>query len=177
MKANKLTKETISGLGVEPRAFPDFAIGDTIAVSQWITEGTKKRIQIFEGDVIANHKKGASSTFMVRKIGANSVAVERIYPYYAPLIESIAIVKRGKVRRAKLYYLRDRVGKKARIKERVLTKEERAAEEVKQAARIKRMQDAQEALKKAAEAPHVKEVVPQEESVIETTEKTEKKDS
>lgn len=169
MKANKLTKETICGLGVEPRAFPDFSIGDTIAVSQWITEGTKKRIQVFQGDVIASHQKGASSTFMVRKIGANSVAVERIYPYYAPFIESISIVKRGKVRRAKLYYVRDRVGKKARIKERVMTKEERAKEEAKHVARMKHVEEQKAVLKKAAEAP--KEVQSQKESVSEAPKK------
>jgi len=162
MKASKLTKETICGLGVEPRAFPEFEIGDTIAVSQWIKEGNKKRIQVFEGDVIASHQKGASSTFMVRKIGANGVAVERIYPYFAPLIDSIKIVKRGKVRRAKLYYLRDRVGKKARIKERVMTKEERAAEAAKQKTRIDKAHKEQEALKKAA-APQ-EEVTPHKEA-------------
>ncbi len=131
MKAEKLTKETISHLGVTPRNFPDFAVGDAIAVSQWITEGDKKRIQIFEGDVIAYHKNGASTTFMVRKIGSHNVAIERIYPYYSPLIDSIKVVRRGDVRRAKLYYVRDRVGKKARIKERIMTREERVAEAAK----------------------------------------------
>ncbi|MCF7900341.1 50S ribosomal protein L19 [Candidatus Babeliales bacterium] len=142
MKANKLTKETINTLGVESRNFPDFSIGDSIAVSQWITEGSKKRIQIFEGDVIAKHQNGASSTFTVRKIGANSVAVERIYPYYTPVIDSIAIVKRGKVRRAKLYYLRNRVGKKARIKELVLTKEQKSVLKEKEVARVTKVAEA-----------------------------------
>jgi large subunit ribosomal protein L19 len=126
MKAQKLTKETISALGVTPRAFPEFAVGDSIALSQWITEGDKKRLQVFEGDVIAFSNNGASTTFILRKIGANSVAVERIFPYYSPVIDSIKVLKRGDVRRAKLFYVRDRVGKKARIKELVLTKEERA---------------------------------------------------
>ena len=126
MKAIKLTKETICGLGVEPRKFPEFAVGDAIAISQWVTEGNKKRIQIFQGDVIGMHKNGASSTFTVRKIGANNIAVERIYPFYSPSIEAIEIVKQGDVRRAKLYYVRNRVGKAARIKERVMTKEARA---------------------------------------------------
>lgn len=79
MKAQKLTKETISALGVTPRAFPEFAVGDSIALSQWITEGDKKRLQVFEGDVIAFSNNGASTTFILRKIGANSVAVERIF--------------------------------------------------------------------------------------------------
>ena len=156
MKADKLTRETIRTLGVETRSFPDFSIGDTVAVSQWITEGNKKRIQIFEGDVIAKHNNGSSSTFTVRKIGANSIAVERIYPYYTPIIESIKIVKRGKVRRAKLYYLRDRVGKKARVKELVLTKEQREALKQKEADRLKAIEKAAEekaAAKAKAEAP------------------------
>ena len=126
MKAQQLTRETIRGLGAEKRDFPQFEIGDHIAVSQWITEGNKKRIQMFEGDVIAMHHKGASSTFTVRKISANSVYVERIYPFYTPIIDSIKIVRKGDVRRAKLYYLRDRVGKKAQVKEKILTKEARA---------------------------------------------------
>jgi large subunit ribosomal protein L19 len=68
---------------------------------------------------------GPSSTFTVRKIGANSVAVERIFPFYSPLIETVRFVKKGKVRRAKLYYMRDRIGKAARVAEKVLTKEQK----------------------------------------------------
>ena len=126
MKAQGLTRETIRDLGVVERDFPRIEIGDHIAVSQWVTEGKKKRIQIFEGDVIAMHKKGASSTFTVRKIGANSIPVERIYPFYTPMIDNIKVMRKGDVRRAKLYYLRDRVGKKAQVKEKVLSKEARA---------------------------------------------------
>ena len=127
MKATQLTRETVNGLGMEARQFPEFSFGDTIAVSQWILEGDKKRLQLFEGDVIALHHNGMSSTFTVRKIGANNVAVERIYLYHSPIIDSIKVVRRGDVRRAKLYYLRDRVGKKARVKELVLTKEQKEA--------------------------------------------------
>ncbi len=119
MKAKKLTKETIANLGVVDRGFPDFAIGDTIAVSQKIKEGDKERIQIFEGDVIARSNNGISSTFTVRKIAANAVPVERIFPDHSPLVESIEIVRRGDVCRAKLYYLRDRVGKAGRVKEKI----------------------------------------------------------
>lgn len=136
MKAIKLTKETICGFGLEPRKFPEFAVGDAIAISQWVTEGAKKRVQIFQGDVIAFHKNGISTTFTVRRIGANNVPVERIYPFYSPIIDSIEVVKRGSVRRAKLYYIRGRVGKSARIKERIMTKEQRAIEEHKRAARV-----------------------------------------
>jgi len=125
MKAKGLTRETILDLATADRNFPEFEVGDAIAVSQWIKEGAKSRIQVFEGDVIAVHKKGISTTFTVRKIGADSVAVERIYPMYSPLIDSIKLVHKGDVRRAKLYYMRDRVGKKARVKERILTKQEK----------------------------------------------------
>jgi len=119
MKAKKVTKETVRELGVADRGFPKFNIGDMIAVSQWVTEGKNKRIQVFEGNVIAMHNNGASSTFIVRKQSANDVYVERIYPYYSPIIDSIKHVSKAKVRRAKLYYLRDRIGKAAQVKEKV----------------------------------------------------------
>ena len=126
MKATNLTRETIAGLGVSERAFPTFRAGDTIAVSQIVKEGNKERIQVFEGDVIAMRGTGASKTFTVRRLSANNIHVERIYPYYSPIIDSIKVVRRGDVRRAKLYYVRDRIGKHARIKELVLTKEQKA---------------------------------------------------
>ena len=119
MKAQGFTKETITSLGMYDRNFPQLCIGDIIAVSQWVEEGNKKRIQIFEGNLIAQHKKGASTTFTVRKISANGVSVEKIFPLYSPMIDSIKIVMKAIVRRAKLYYLRDRVGKSARIKEKI----------------------------------------------------------
>jgi len=122
MKAKQYTKETISNIGIQDRNFPLFRVGDTIAVSQRIKEGNKERLQVFQGDVIAMHKKGASTTFMVRKIGAHGISVERIFPYYSPLVDSIKVISRGAVRRAKLYYIRDRVGKAARIKEKVVTR-------------------------------------------------------
>ena len=125
MKAQKLTSETILNLGVEKRSFPDFGIGDTIAVHQFVTEGDKERVQIFEGDVIAIRNKGASGTFTVRKIAAHNIAVERIFPYYSPIIKSIAISRVGKTRRAKAYYVRDRLGKSARFAENVLTKKQK----------------------------------------------------
>jgi large subunit ribosomal protein L19 len=127
MKAQKLTKETINQLGVYDRSFPQFQIGDAICVSQKIQEGDKERIQEFEGDVIAMHNNGVSTTFTVRRIGAHGVAVERIFPYYSPLIESIKVLRSGDVRRAKLFYMRNRVGKSARVREKVLTKEQKAA--------------------------------------------------
>ena len=122
MIAKGFTKETINSLGMYERNFPQLCIGDTLAVSQWVEEGNKKRIQIFEGSLIGVHNKGASSTFTVRKIGANGISVERIFPYYAPIIESIKVVTKAQVRRAKLYYLRDRVGRAARVKEKIQRK-------------------------------------------------------
>lgn len=125
MKANKLTKETIDKLGTYSRNFPNFEVGDTIAVSRRIKEGNKERLQVFEGDVIAMKKNGAASTFTIRKIGANAVAVELILPYYSPSIDSISFIRSGKKRRAKLYYMRDRIGKAAHVEEKVITREQR----------------------------------------------------
>jgi large subunit ribosomal protein L19 len=96
--------------------FPDFRAGDSIAVSYKIIEGNKERIQIFKGDVISISGEGATKTFIVRKM-SNGVGVERILPFSSPAISEIEVIKRGKVRRAKLYYLRDLVGKKSKIKE------------------------------------------------------------
>ena len=96
---------------------PDFRAGDTIIVDYRISEGDKSRIQQFRGDVIQIKGEGPTKTFTVRKI-SNGVGVERIFPFSSPAIDGISIVKRGKVRRSRLFYLRDRVGKKARIKER-----------------------------------------------------------
>ena len=122
MKAKKLTKETLATLGVVDRGFPAFNVGDTIEVAQRIKEGDKERIQMFEGDVIARNTHGISSTFTVRKIGANAVAVERIFPDHSPLVDAVKVVRRGDVRRAKLYYLRSRVGKAGRVKEKIVSK-------------------------------------------------------
>ena len=128
MKAKQFTKETILSMGMADRKFDKFGVGDMVKVSQKIKEGDKERIQVFEGDVIAMSRNGISSTFTVRKIGANSVAVERIFPYYSPLIEHVTFVRKGKVRRAKLYYMRERIGKAARVAEKVLTKEQKEQE-------------------------------------------------
>jgi large subunit ribosomal protein L19 len=122
MKATKYTRETIRDLGVTDRKFPKFDVGDTIAISQRIKEGDKERLQSFEGDVIAMHENGAATTFTIRKISANSVPVEKIIPYYSPLLESIKFVRKGKARRAKLYYMRKRVGKAARVEEEIISK-------------------------------------------------------
>ncbi len=95
---------------------PDFRPGDTVKVNVRVVEGTRSRIQVFEGVVIARKGGGLRETLTVRKVSFG-VGVERTFPVHSPVIESIEVVRRGKVRRAKLYYLRDRVGKSARIKE------------------------------------------------------------
>ncbi|MFP4149730.1 MAG: 50S ribosomal protein L19 [Nitriliruptoraceae bacterium] len=95
---------------------PDFRPGDTVKVNVRVVEGTRSRIQVFEGVVIARRGGGLRESFTVRKVSFG-VGVERTFPVHSPVIESIDVVRRGKVRRAKLYYLRDRVGKSARIKE------------------------------------------------------------
>ena len=133
MKAKKYTKETIRDLGVSDRGFPAFNVGDAIVVSQKIKEGDKERIQEFEGDVISMKNNGASSTFTIRRIAANGVAVERVFPFQSPLIESIKFLRKGKVRKAKLYYMRDRVGKAARVQEKVMTKVQKAEQSSPQA--------------------------------------------
>lgn len=125
MKPNFLTKETVLDLDIQDRKFDAFRVGDTIEVSQRVVEGEKERIQFFKGDVIAIKNKGISSTFVVRYLGADNVGVERIFPYHSPMISEVKVVKKGEIRRAKLYYLRDRVGKMAKIKEKVVTKEQK----------------------------------------------------
>ncbi len=97
---------------------PDFRAGDTVKVHVKVTEGNRHRIQVFEGDVIARRGSGIRETFTVRKISFNAVGVERIFPVHAPVIDRIEVLRRGKVRRAQLYYLRGLVGKAARIRER-----------------------------------------------------------
>lgn len=94
----------------------DFDAGDNITVYYKIKEGNKERIQPFQGTVIQRRGNGATETFTVRKI-SNGIGVERIFPSHSPLIDKIDVNRRGKVRRARIFYLRDRTGKKARIKE------------------------------------------------------------
>ncbi|QCQ23118.1 50S ribosomal protein L19 [Desulfoglaeba alkanexedens] len=96
---------------------PAFRAGDTVKVHVKIREGDKERIQVFEGVVIRRHRGNMGATFTVRKV-SYGVGVERIFPLHSPQIDRIEVVRRGRVRRARLYYLRDRVGKAARIRER-----------------------------------------------------------
>ena len=113
--------DTIGQQGVEKtlgsRAMPDFAAGDTLRVDVKVVEGSRERIQAFEGVCIARKSAGVNSSFTVRKISYGE-GVERVFPLYSPRISAITVVRQGKVRRAKLYYLRGRTGKAARIAER-----------------------------------------------------------
>ena len=97
---------------------PELNIGDTVKVHNRIKEGTRERIQIFEGTIIAKQGGGISETFTVRRV-SYGVGVEKTFPVHSPNVEKVEITRRGKVRRAKLYYLRDRVGKSAKVKERI----------------------------------------------------------
>jgi len=95
---------------------PDFKAGDKVTVHYKIREGSKERVQLFQGDVIQRRNSGISETFTVRKM-SNGIGVERIFPLHSPNIEKVEVNKRGKVRRARIFYLRQLTGKKARIKE------------------------------------------------------------
>ncbi|MCR2747736.1 50S ribosomal protein L19 [Limnobacter parvus] len=111
----QLEQEEIARLGKE---IPDFAPGDTVIVSVRVIEGTRSRLQAYEGVVIARRNRSLNSSFIVRKISSGE-GVERTFQLYSPSIEKIEVKRRGDVRRAKLYYLRDRSGKSARIKEKL----------------------------------------------------------
>ena len=110
----KIAEQAFAG---EQKNFPQFRAGDTITVTYKIKEGDKERLQKFRGVVIQISGSGSTRTFTIRKM-SNGVGVERIFPFASPFIESIVLEKRGKVRRARIFYLRNLTGKKARIKER-----------------------------------------------------------
>ena len=112
----QLEQEQMAKLA-EARPIPDFQAGDTLRVHVKVVEGTRERVQVFEGVCIARRNAGVNSAFTVRKISYGE-GVERVFPLYSPRIEEIEVVRRGSVRRAKLYYLRERRGKSARIAER-----------------------------------------------------------
>ncbi len=102
------------------RKHPDFAPGDTVVVQVKVVEGNRERLQAFEGVVIAKRNRGANSSFTVRKI-SHGEGVERVFPTYSPLVADVTVKRKGSVRRAKLYYMRDRKGKAARIKEKIVS--------------------------------------------------------
>lgn len=113
----QLEKEEIARL-TEGKTIPSFAPGDTVVVQVKVKEGTRERLQAYEGVVIAKRNRGLNSNFIVRKISSGE-GVERTFQTYSPLVASIELKRRGDVRRAKLYYLRERSGKSARIKEKL----------------------------------------------------------
>ena len=108
MFSEKFTKENI----------PEIKIGDTVKVSLKVKEGNRERTQLFEGTVIAKKHGGIEETFTVRRV-SYGVGVEKVFPVHSPIVENVEVVRHGKVRRAKLYYLRDRVGKSAKVKEKL----------------------------------------------------------
>jgi large subunit ribosomal protein L19 len=117
-----LDREEIARLG---KTVPDFAPGDTVIVNVSVVEGERKRVQAYEGVVIAKRNRGLNSSFTVRKISSGE-GVERTFQTYSPLIASVEIKRKGDVRRAKLYYLRGRSGKSARIREKLAHREREA---------------------------------------------------
>ena len=119
----QLEQEEIARMG---KTIPDFAPGDTIVVQVKVKEGNRERLQAYEGVVIAKRNRGLNSAFTVRKISSGE-GVERTFQSYSPLVASIEVKRRGDVRRAKLYYLRERSGKSARIKEKLVRKEKPVA--------------------------------------------------
>jgi large subunit ribosomal protein L19 len=123
---SKLEQEEIERLG---KNVPDFSPGDTVVVSVNVVEGQRTRVQAFEGVVIAKRNRGLNSSFVVRKISSGE-GVERTFQTYSPLIAGIELKRRGAVRRAKLYYLRDRSGKSARIREKLVSGKRTAASDV-----------------------------------------------
>ncbi len=135
----QLEKEQVEKLAAQ-RAVPEFAAGDTVRVNVKVVEGQRERLQAFEGVCIGRKNRGLNSSFTVRKISYGE-GVERVFPLYSPSIDAIEVVRRGDVRRAKLYYLRDRRGKRARIAEKtdgysakLTAAEKQAASEAKAAA-------------------------------------------
>jgi large subunit ribosomal protein L19 len=109
--------ENFEAAQVASKTIPEFRAGDTLRLAVTIKEGDKSRVQSYEGVCIAKRGQGTGQTVTVRKIGANGVGIERIFPLYTDSISEIKVLRRGRVRRAKLFYLRDLAGKKARIKE------------------------------------------------------------
>ena len=114
-----LEQEEIARLG---KTIPDFSPGDTVVVQVKVKEGTRERLQAYEGVVIAKRNRGLNSSFIVRKISSGE-GVERTFQTYSPVVAAIEVKRRGDVRRAKLYYLRERSGKSARIKEKLTRKQ------------------------------------------------------
>ncbi len=117
MSSNKIIQQ-IESEQMAQKSVPNFAPGDTVVVQVRVRDGDRERLQAFEGVVIAKRNRGLNSSFTVRKI-SHGEGVERVFQTYSPMVDSVAVKRRGDVRRAKLYYLRGRTGKAARIKEKI----------------------------------------------------------
>ena len=150
----RLDQEQIAKL-TAGKKIPDFAPGDTVKVNVKVVEGSRVRIQAYEGVCIARSNRGLNSSFTVRKISYNE-GVERVFPLYSPMIDSIELVRRGDVRRAKLYYLRGRRGKSARIAEKTTGAAGKAATAERVEAAAAKASAAKSAKAKAAKAREAK---------------------
>ena len=146
----RLEEEQIAKLGAD-KAMPAFNPGDTVRINVKVVEGTRERIQAFEGVCIAKKNRGLNSSFTVRKISYGE-GVERVFPLYSPRIDSIQLVRRGDVRRAKLYYLRGRRGKSARITEKTTGAAAKAAQVEREAAQAAKAEASKKAKKARAAA-------------------------
>ncbi|MCB1172405.1 MAG: 50S ribosomal protein L19 [Leptospiraceae bacterium] len=135
------------------REWPAFGIGDTVEVYYKIKEGDKQRVQLYSGNVISIRGAGMGKSFIVRRI-SHEIGVERIFPWHSPMIEKIVVTRYGKVRRAKLYYLREKSGKEGRIKEAVKFD---AESEARKAAKSKKKRATKKAAKKVAKKAAVKQ--------------------
>jgi large subunit ribosomal protein L19 len=142
---------------------PEITSGDTVRVSSKIVEGDKERIQVFQGVVIKIRRRGIGSSFTVRRV-AYGVGVERTFPFYSPRVEKVELVRRGKKRRAKLYYLRGLSAKTARLRERRLTQQELEREQE----RIQKIEEEKARLKAEQETPAVEETISEQEADVET---------
>ncbi len=149
---------------------PEITSGDTVRVSSKIVEGDKERIQVFQGVVIKIRRRGIGSSFTVRRV-AYGVGVERTFPFYSPRVEKVELVRRGKKRRAKLYYLRGLSAKTARLRERRLTQQELEREQE----RIQKIEEEKARLKAEQETPAVEETISEQETDVETEPVTEEK--
>ena len=158
----RLEAEQVSKQSAE-RKLPDFSPGDTLRVNVKVVEGTRERIQAFEGVCIARKNRGLNSSFTVRKISYGE-GVERVFPLYSPRIDSVELVRRGDVRRAKLYYLRGRRGKSARIAEKTTGLAGKLTQAEREAAAQAKAQAQQAAKAKAAAAKAAKTEAPAEEA-------------
>ena len=158
------TNSIISQLDAEQmdKDLPEFNPGDTVVVHARIKEGNKERVQIFEGVCIARQNGGSRETFTVRKMASDQVGVERVFPLYSPNVDSIEVVRRGDVRRAKLYYLRGRTGKAARIAEKTDGFSGKVSQEEKQAAREAKALRDEASKKKAAKKAQAQAEAPAE---------------